>query len=62
MQQRLEYLGAKIDPSTMAIVRHIAELERRSVSNVLRNLLADWAARQARRLRLDQSSERKSAA
>jgi hypothetical protein len=51
-QQRRDYVGVRVDRAALVIVRRVAQLERRSISGVIRNVLADWAEMQAHRLRL----------
>jgi hypothetical protein len=52
-QHDREFVGARIDRTAMTVVRRIAEIERRSISGVVRNVIIDWAEIQARRLRLE---------
>ncbi len=41
-------VSARIDPAVLEVVERVAEAERRPVSNLVRNILSDWArARQA---------------
>jgi hypothetical protein len=61
-QQEREFVGARIDRGAMNVVRRVAEIERRSISGVVRNVLADWADSQVRRLRLEPASDRSDAA
>jgi hypothetical protein len=42
MSQR-EQISARLDPEVLAIVEHVAEVERRPVSSLVRNVLSDWA-------------------
>jgi hypothetical protein len=56
---RREYTAARIDRTAMDIVRHVAAVERRTISDVIRLVIIDWAEAQALRLRLGTSlSER----
>jgi uncharacterized protein (DUF1778 family) len=45
-------VSARVDPEVRELVERVAEAERRPVSNLVRNILADWAAaRQAQQQR-----------
>jgi hypothetical protein len=37
-------VSARIDPEVLEVVERVAEAERRPVSNLVRNILSDWAA------------------
>jgi len=37
-------LSARVDPDVLEVVERVAEAERRPVSNLVRNILSDWAA------------------
>jgi predicted transcriptional regulator len=37
-------VSARIDPAVLEVVERVAEAERRPVSNLVRNILSDWAA------------------
>jgi hypothetical protein len=40
-------VSVRLDPDLAAKVARAAELERRTISNLVRNVLADWAAARA---------------
>jgi hypothetical protein len=42
-QQRCN-VTARVDPDDLEIVQAVAQQDRRPVSNLIRNILADWAA------------------
>lgn len=43
-----DQVSARLDLDVLEVVRRVAEVERRPVSNLVRNVLADWArAKQA---------------
>jgi hypothetical protein len=42
MSQR-EQVCARLDPEVLEIVERVAEVERRPVSQLIRNILSDWA-------------------
>jgi uncharacterized protein (DUF1778 family) len=42
MSQR-DKISARVEREILEVVQHVAELERRPVSSVVRNALADWA-------------------
>jgi predicted transcriptional regulator len=47
-----EPVTARLDPEVWKVVEQVAEVERRPVSNLIRNIVADWArARQAQQQR-----------
>jgi uncharacterized protein (DUF1778 family) len=41
-----DVISARIGPEVRDVVERVAEAERRPVSNLVRNILSDWAARQ----------------
>jgi predicted transcriptional regulator len=43
-RQTREQVSARLDPDVLEIVQHVAEAERRPVSNLVRNIVSDWAA------------------
>jgi hypothetical protein len=45
--QRREQVSARLDPDVHRIVEEVAAAERRPVSSVVRNVLADWAKARA---------------
>jgi hypothetical protein len=38
-----DQISARLDPDVLEVVLHVAEAERRPISNVVRNVLTDWA-------------------
>jgi predicted transcriptional regulator len=45
-----ESVSARLDPEVLQVVEHVAEVERRPLSSLVRNIVSDWAkARQAER-------------
>lgn len=42
-RQQREKLSVRVDLEVLEIVKHVAELERRPIPNLVRNVLADWA-------------------
>jgi hypothetical protein len=42
-RQRREKVSARLDPAVIEVIERVAEVERRPVSSVVRNVLADWA-------------------
>jgi hypothetical protein len=38
-----EQVSARLDPEVLEVVQHVAETERRPISNLLRNIVSDWA-------------------
>jgi len=46
--QRREQVSARLDPDVIAVVEEVAAAERRPASSVVRNVLADWAAKRRR--------------
>jgi hypothetical protein len=42
-RQPRDKISARLDPEISEIVHRVAETERRPVSNVVRNVLTDWA-------------------
>jgi uncharacterized protein (DUF1778 family) len=45
--QTRDRVAARVDPEVLRIVERVAEAERRPVSNLVRNILTDWARAQA---------------
>jgi hypothetical protein len=43
-KQQRENVTARIDPEVLQVVQRVAEQERRPVSNLIRNIVADWAS------------------
>jgi len=43
MSKQRERICARLDREVLEIVQHVAEIERRPVSNLIRNIVADWA-------------------
>ena len=41
---RREQVSARLDPDVLEVVERIAAAERRPVSNLVRNIVSDWAA------------------
>jgi hypothetical protein len=39
-----EQVSARLDPEVLEIVEHVAKAERRPISNLVRNIVSDWAA------------------
>jgi predicted transcriptional regulator len=39
---RRDSISTRLDPEVLEVVQHVAEVERRPVSHVIRNVLADW--------------------
>jgi hypothetical protein len=44
---RREQVSARLDPDVLEVVERVAAAERRPVSNLVRNIVADWAAARA---------------
>ena len=42
-KQMREQVSARLDPEVLEVVQHVAEVERRPVSNLVRNIVSDWA-------------------
>jgi predicted transcriptional regulator len=42
-KQPRDQVSARLDPDVLEVVQHVAEVERRPISSVVRNVLADWA-------------------
>jgi uncharacterized protein (DUF1778 family) len=40
-----DQVSARVDPEVLELVERVAQFERRPVSNLVRNILTDWAAR-----------------
>jgi hypothetical protein len=47
-KQPRDQITARIDPEVLAVVERVAETERRPVSNLVRNILEDWAGARRR--------------
>jgi hypothetical protein len=50
MSDQTQVVGTRLDATTLALLRRLAESERRTLSNFIANTLADFAAKRARRL------------
>jgi predicted transcriptional regulator len=37
-------VSARLDPEVRKVVERVAEVERRPISNLIRNIVSDWAA------------------
>jgi hypothetical protein len=46
-KKQREQISAWLDPEVLEIVQHVAEVERRPVSSLVRNVLSDWAKSRA---------------
>jgi hypothetical protein len=44
MANKTERVSARVEPEVMAVVRRVAEVERRPVAAVVRHIVEDWAA------------------
>jgi predicted transcriptional regulator len=42
-KQPRDSVSVRVDPDILEIVQHVAAVERRPVSSVVRNVLSDWA-------------------
>jgi hypothetical protein len=42
-RQPRDQVSARLDADVLEVVLHVAEAERRPISNVVRNVLTDWA-------------------
>jgi predicted transcriptional regulator len=42
-KQPRDQISARLDPEVLEVVQHVAEAERRPVSNLVRNIVEDWA-------------------
>jgi hypothetical protein len=42
-KQMREQVSARLDPEVLEVVQHVAEAERRPISNLVRNIVSDWA-------------------
>jgi predicted transcriptional regulator len=42
-KQPRDQVSARLDPEVLEVVQRIAEAERRPISNLVRNVLEDWA-------------------
>jgi hypothetical protein len=49
-RKQREQVSARLDPELLDIVRHIAELEHRTTSQLIRIIISDWA----RNVQIDQ--------
>jgi uncharacterized protein (DUF4415 family) len=50
-RQPRDKVSARLDADVLEVVQHVAEAERRPISNLVRNIVSDWAKarRQAER-------------
>jgi predicted transcriptional regulator len=46
-KKQREQISTRLDPEVLEIVQHVAEVERRPVSSLVRNVLSDWAKSRA---------------
>jgi hypothetical protein len=46
-RKQREQICARLDREVLEIVQHVAEVERRPVSSLVRNVLSDWAKHRA---------------
>jgi predicted transcriptional regulator len=37
-----EQVSARLDTDVLEVVQHVAEVERRPISNLVRNIVSDW--------------------
>jgi hypothetical protein len=42
-KQPRDQVSARLDPDVLEVVQHVAEVERRPISNLVRNIVSDWA-------------------
>ena len=42
-KQPRDQISARLDPEVLEVVQHVAEVERRPVGAVVRNIVEDWA-------------------
>jgi hypothetical protein len=42
-KQARDQISARLDPQVLEVVQHVAEVERRPISNLVRNIVEDWA-------------------
>jgi uncharacterized protein (DUF1778 family) len=42
-KQPRDQVSARLDPDVLEVVQHVAEIERRPISNLVRNIVSDWA-------------------
>ena len=49
MSDQTQVVGTRLDYTTLAILKRIAQSERRPLSSLIRNTLADFAAKRAPR-------------
>jgi len=42
-RRRRKQVSARVDPVVLSVFEHVAEAERRPVSNLVRNIIDDWA-------------------
>jgi hypothetical protein len=47
-KQPRDQISARLDPEVLEVVQHVAEAERRPVSNLVRNIVEDWAKARGR--------------
>jgi predicted transcriptional regulator len=38
-----DQISARLDADVLEVVQHVAEVERRPISNLVRNIVSDWA-------------------
>jgi hypothetical protein len=43
-RHRREQVSARLDPDVIEVVERVAAAERRPISNLVRNIVSDWAA------------------
>ena len=46
-KQPRDQVSARLDPEVLEVVQHVAEAERRPISNLVRNIVSDWAKARA---------------
>lgn len=42
-KQPRDQVSSRLDPDVLEMVQHVAKAERRPVSNLVRNIVSDWA-------------------
>jgi hypothetical protein len=42
-KQPRDQISARLDPQVLEVVQHVAEVERRPVGSLVRNIVEDWA-------------------
>jgi predicted transcriptional regulator len=55
-KQPRDQISPRLDPEVLEVVQRVAEVERRPVSNLVRNIVEDWA--KARERQTERSEER----